>query len=289
MAGCIENMSDLKDRIQGTSTPDEVVNETLDDLDTPTNGTKNVTKTLRPPVARITVFAEGGALVYKASFVAENVTATPVMAEGGVLTFNAADSEAVQGGAELKKFEWTIAGKKMEGRKVEANLSEAGIHMVALKVTDSLGSADEQMIHIGIPPTPFTETVEFSGGPIADVEASGASPIGSASHAFTVLSEKDGKPLQVQSLEVTLTFAPTADMKFTLVDPEGTETTVDDGFVGASDGTTESILLTGAAAGEWSAVVAAYTGVSDAYTLTVAVTYVEIVEGLGDGHGHAGH
>lgn len=282
-AGCIENMSDLKDRIQGTS--EQVAAEEVDPLDT-TNTTVNQTRVLKPPVARMSVFAANGALVYKSSFIAENMTSSPVIVEAGVLTFNAADSEVVQGGAELKTFAWTIDGKKSEGRKVEANVSEPGIHMVELKVTDSLGSTDSQMLHLGVPPTPFDQSTEFTGGPIADLESSGVLPIASGSHPFTVLAELDGKPLQVLGLTATVVAGAGmgCDNTLTLVDPEGAETTSD-----SNDATdcSETIALTTAAAGEWTAIAGMFAGAADSYTITITVTYVEVVEGLGEGH--AGH
>lgn len=278
-------MSDLKDRIQGNEVSPNDTPLDPENVEEAVNGTTNKTKVLRPPVARITVFAEGGALAYKADFVAANATSTPIVVPAGVLTFNAADSEAVQGGAELKTFTWTVAGKTMEGRKVEANLSEPGVHMVALKVTDSMGSSDEQMIHLGVPPQPFTIVEEFTGGPIVDA-GTGALPVSSGSHAFTVLAEQDGKPLQVLGLEVTVVAGAGlgCDNTLTVVDPEGTETSAD-----SNDATdcSETIALGAAAPGAWSAIAGMYAGAADSYAITVRVTYVQIVEGLGDGH--AGH
>lgn len=285
MAGCIENMDDLKDKIQGAQTGDPIEQQTTNttdgDLDLEGNVTDNSTTEYKPPVARITVFAEGGALAYRASFVAENQT-EPIIVQGGTFTFVAADSEAVDPRAELTTFEWDINGEAKEGRKTEATITEPGVYMIVLKVTDSKGSVDDQMIHLGIVPEPFTETFEMSGGPVLGLEEAGAhAAVGT--NPFTVLAEKDGKTLKAQSLSVRIASARPSDLILKVTDPSGTETQDDD-----LPGTLESISIDSPAAGEWVAEVRAYAGGTDTYTLEVSITYVQVVEGLGgDGHAHA--
>src|SRR5687767_6968211 len=86
LAGCIQNVADLKQRLGA----DE--GEPLSESSLATDLSKNATHP--PPVARIAIYAQNGALLYKASFVAQNETAPVLIEPDANLTFVATDSEA---------------------------------------------------------------------------------------------------------------------------------------------------------------------------------------------------
>ncbi len=293
-AGCIENMRDLKDRLTGGS---EAVEKTaLDDANSTVGKSKtnltNATKRLKPPVARISVYAANGALVYKASFIAENETEA-IIADGGTFKLVGADSEPIEPGATITKFAWTVDGTGSEGRRVEVNLSSPGMHVVTLQVTDSKGSTDAQTIRIGVPAVPFDETWTATGAQAAGV-ATPAAFVGQGSpqtFPFTILATKDGKTLKASNLRIVLGAPPPdpfpvgqqpADFTVTVTDPAGTVTTAN-----AEPPDFEALSIDAVPAGDWTAQVDLNAGAAQGFTLAFTVTYVEVVEGLGDGHGHA--
>ena len=110
LAGCVENVQDLKDAVTGA--------ETLDTASTDATGTDaqaglppatSGVAAPKPPVARIGVFGADGAIVFKSSFAADETKVDTLLSGGDTVTFSAADSEAVGAGATLTSYAWTVA------------------------------------------------------------------------------------------------------------------------------------------------------------------------------------
>lgn len=285
LTGCIENMDDLKDRLSAASS-DENQDDTLDNV--PTNGTADATgnttnttqREFKPPVARVTVYAPGGALLYRASFVAEDQI-EPVMGDKGTYSLLAAESEALDSTARLEKFEWDVNGETFEGRKADVNISTPGINMITLTVTDSNGKTDSQMVHVGVLPDPFDVVSTFEGGEQAGTwgYAGDQQYPTLQTHEITVEETVDGKAVTPLKLQVVVGgFSPTtAYTEITLLDAEGNE-------VASGD---DTIVVDGPAAGTYTLEVR-LDGATEGYTGEVTVTYREVIEGLG-GDGHGGH
>lgn len=111
-AGCVENMQDLKDRVDGAS------DEPIEGASTPGTGAGGQSSlppatvapvVPKPPVARISIFGDGGAQVFKAGFAADETLVPTVFAGGVTLTLSAADSEAVDAKATLAEYAWSVA------------------------------------------------------------------------------------------------------------------------------------------------------------------------------------
>src|SRR5439155_18951211 len=134
-----ENARDLKTRLDsnGASGDSSLTTASLSPSATPDAHAGANASSAKPPVARITVFGAGGALLFKSSFVAEDVTAPILVNAGDNLTLIASDSEALVG--TLASYAWDVAGKSAAGTKATASWSEPGVYPIRLSVTDSQG------------------------------------------------------------------------------------------------------------------------------------------------------
>lgn len=285
LAGCIENMQDLKDRL-GTeeggeqttpaSTTEADLNETAADV--ATNATANATK---PPVARITVFGAAGALIYKSSFEAAD-PADPIPVKAPVtLQLLGSDSEALEPGATIADYSWDFAGMAMTGAKVEHELTEPGMYNLSLTVKDSKGATDTHNVSIAVAPEPFDVVLDLVTGPVVGAEEQGLS--GSAS--FDITDVVDEKSVTAQQVVITTKRdASCADMSLYITAPDGTETKVDDAFIGD-----EKTTITLPAVGTWGLAVSPYTCVApQGVKLQVTITYLQNVEGV-EADAHGGH
>ncbi|MHB8603699.1 MAG: hypothetical protein ACYDCK_00470 [Thermoplasmatota archaeon] len=295
MAGCIENINSLKDKLGKSSTTTTTPTPVTQTQTPVTNSTNMSAPPLKPPVARISVFAENGALVYKSSFIAENVTATPIEAMPGNLTFLGADSETDNGGATLTGYKWSIDGMKMDGRKVVMSLTSPGIHMVELVVTDSKGASDGQMIHLGIQPIPFVVTKTYTGtltiGDEDTLESSGtpaASTMQQQSEstvAFPIETTINGKTVTAQHIALDLTNPNgySLDYQMSIYGPDGklVKTVHDNGPLGNSATAEETYAADNPAIGNYKVVVEDMLSAPQPdYAMKVSITYVEVVAGL---------
>ncbi len=279
--GCMDT---LKSAMGGDSedesvNPNALTNKTTPDVPDPVeNETKEIAK---PPVARITLFGPSGALVYKADFVAGNDTSNSIMTTVGVHSFLASESEAVDGRARLEKFSWDVGGMKMEGRKIEHAFTDAGVHMVKLTITDSLGSKDTQMVHVTAMPVPIVVTETKTGSvlinPVCD-----ASGDGNGVHGLNVLSEAEGKTFALLSLEMTYTELPAVaqDYDTYLLDASGTEVAK-----GPNGGGVDALKTGALPAGAYTLIIVNCAGLPGDHTIEIAYTYLEQVAGV-DGHAH---
>lgn len=107
LAGCVDNVQDLKDAVTGE--------EGVDTASVGTTGTDGQaglppatggTTAAKPPVARISAFGADGAIVFKSSFAADETKIGTILSGGDTLTFSAADSEAVDG--TLATYAWSV-------------------------------------------------------------------------------------------------------------------------------------------------------------------------------------
>ena len=282
-AGCIQNIAGLKETANDTQT---AVEQTLDQATTSrTNATATNASVAppKPPVARITVFAAGGALLFKSTFQAEHVSDIIRVDQGSAITLIAADSEAIEPGATLTSYAWSLDGKPIEGgRQATAVLDQAGIRVLSLVVTDSKGTTDDQSIRLGVAPKPIEMVTELTTGPIA-----GAVGLGVAGEtAFDLSLAPAGVPAKITSVSF-LAAAPTGcDIILTVTGPEGDEVgSVDSTSTGAPE-----VLNAGELPeGTYAIAVEPYScAAPDGTTVTVTVVYTPIIEGLED-DGHGGH
>lgn len=283
LSGCIENMRDLKDRLGATEEPVDTAATDNETLETPEVPEDNVTTPLKPPVARITLFGANGALVYKSSFEAADPE-EPVFVRAPVtLQLLASDSETLEPGATITDYAWDFAGMNMTGAKVEHALSEPGSYPLTLTVKDSKGSVDTHNVTIAISPEPFDVTHELVTGPVAGAEEAGQT--GTAT--FDVTLTIDEKPHTAQQAVIETSLPDTClDVAMIVTSPDGTETRVDDAFVGD-----ETVTFTEPAEGTWTVTLSPFSCVAPTgVPILVTVTYVQLVDGVasgGDGHGHA--
>lgn len=279
-AGCIENMRDLKERISPAATDETLEPPAPIEQVNVTNETK---KAFKAPVARVSMYAEGGALLFKSTFIAEDV-ATPIRVDEGVpVTLNGVDSDVGENGANITKYTWTFAGQTLEGRQVTLTPDVAGLNDLILTVEDSNKQKDTQKVKLGVAPAPFTLTTTFTTGPIA-----GGVGVGQAGEGtFEVLNTSEGLVLKATGAVITATQTNECDVSIEVTDSEGeTVGTRDDS--GAPNPPPEVLTLGELAAGIYTVTIAPFacanpTGVD----VEIVVTYVPVLEGIGDDHGHA--
>jgi hypothetical protein len=288
-SGCIANMADLKDRIGG----DEAV-EPAAVVDTPTAPTtpvENTTKALKAPVARITVFGGNGALVYKATFQADDAAELVFVDAKSKLSLIAGESEALEPGATLTGFAWTLAGKPVEGgRQASAEVGEAGLYPLTLTVTDSNGQKDTQNVTLAVAPEAYDVVIELLSGPIAGAEGA---PL-AESLAFTLAADESKGTSIVQKVVIVAAPDPGLDAAIEVLDAEGTSVGTADNAGHTDLDQTETIELGGIALGDYTVSISPFAGADpDGVPVTITVTYMPIIAGLndsGDAHGgHAGH
>lgn len=280
-SGCIANMGDLKDRVGAGEGEPIAPAATASPEETPV---PNATKVLQPPVARIAIFGENGALVFKSSFQAEDPGAPVYVPEGAKLSLIASDSEALEPGATLVSFAWTVAGKPIgEGRQASFEIPEAGLFPVKLVIMDSEGSKDEQTVAVAVAPTPIEVVTELLTGPVAGAE--GAGQAGSVVFDLT-LAAAGVEPVTIQSVTFVARSPATCDAILDVLDAEGAS-------LGATDGSgiggAETLEKGALPEGSYTVLVGPYACVAAEVPVTVTVVYLPIVEGLpeGDGHAHA--
>lgn len=110
LAGCVDNVQDLKDAVSGDEAVDTASTDTSgDDGQASLPPASGGSSPAKPPVARIGVFGADGAIVFKSSFAADETKIATLFTGGDTVTFSAADSEAVDAGATLAEYAWTIA------------------------------------------------------------------------------------------------------------------------------------------------------------------------------------
>jgi hypothetical protein len=275
LTGCIQNAKDLKDKLGAGDAGTALSNASI-----PVNITKANASAHLPPVARIAVYGQNGALLYKATFVAENATAPLAIDADANLTFVATDSEAF-GGATLT-YAWSLAGKAATGSKAIASWSSPGLYPIVLTVTDSSGLADEQSITLAIPPKPFDVTKNVTTSQVAGVLGMGQA--GTAK--FDVALADAGMPATLQGVKVVVAARDTCDVVLSVKDKDGKA-------VGASDkggiGTAESADLGAIPEGSYDIEVTSGDPCveADGVPVSVVLTFVPILDGLSGVH--AGH
>lgn len=273
LAGCVQNMRDLKERVGAAE--QELEPATVDPLPEETNNTT----VLRPPVARIGVFGSNGALVYKATFQADNETAPVYVKEGSNLTLTAADSETLEPGATLASYAWAVAGKTMEGRQVQVEVGEPALYPVQLTVTDSNGETDVQTMTLAVAPTPFEVKTTLTTGPIVGADGEGVP----ATLTHEVSDTVEEKKHKIVSVAVSSKGGTTCDTILTVAPPEG------DAMGPQDSGGDETITFMDAPAGAYAITVSGFAcAAPQGIPVEVVVTYLLLVEGL-EGDGHGGH
>jgi hypothetical protein len=284
-SGCVENIRSLKDKVSpAAAEAEDDAQRALEQARLlAENGNRNNTSALRPPVARIALYGANGALVYKASFVGENLTA-PITVDAGVpLTLIATDSEAIQADATITSYAWTIAGAASTGPRVGATWNDSGAYPVTLRVTDSNGLTDDHHLVLVVPAKPFDVTTNKTTSPMAG--SMGAGQDGSVKFDLKLADAKI--PAIIQSVRIVTPAMDTCDASLEVLDADGKA-------VGKSDkgglSTKEEALLGAAPEGTYTVKV----GIGDAciakdgVTVSMVVTYLPIIEGL-SADPHAGH
>lgn len=288
LTGCITNMAGLKESLGDANGTTPETGEPLDrsattpDATTKTNATTIVQ---RPPVARISIYESNGALLFKSTFTAENSTEIVFVNAKTTLSLIAGDSEAVERGANLTGFAWTVNGKPLEGdRQAKLEIAEPGVYAIMLKVTDSNGKSDTQSAKVALLAEPYEVVEELMSGQIVGQE--GDAP---ADLAWELASPEE--PATVQSVTIVARFPTTCDGIVELVAADGTSMGSSDA-VGIQDlDNTETLELGSIAFGKYTIRLAPYTCVATEVPVTVTTVLVPVVPGLeGAGHGeHAGH
>lgn len=284
MSGCIQNIADLKDRLGAGA--DEPLQETAVIETTPTPVPVANKTPLKAPVARISVFADSGALLFKSSFQADNVTEVIFVEEKAKLNLIGGDSEAIEKGATIARYAWTLDGKAAGDQKqATIEVGEAGIYVVALTVTDSQGSADTQTIELGVAPKPFDVVTELSA---AAIPGALGQPAGTTL-AFDLKLADAKVPATIVSAVFAASPDATCDVAMEILDAAGESL----GEANGSDATTssqaESVTLEAPAEGAYTISLTPEACVSQsAIPVTVTVTYLPVIEGAAGGE-HGGH
>ena len=284
--GCIQNMAELKDRI-GADEPVEPA-AVVDTPAKPTPAVENTTKPLKAPVARITVFAANGALVYKSPFQADDGAELIFVEAKTTLNLIAGDSEALEAGATLTGFAWTLAGKPVEGaRQASAEVGEAGLYPLTLTVTDSNGQKDTQSVKLAVAPEAYDVTIELMSGPIAGAEGA---PL-AETLAFTLAADESKGPSMVQKVVIVAKPDLGLDAAIEVLNADGESMGSADSAGHDSLDQTETIELGAVALGDYAVSVTPFAGADpDGVPVTIIVTYMPIIAGLNDtGDGHGGH
>lgn len=284
LTGCIQNMTDLKDRL-GAEEP--VVPAAVDDT-TPAvepATSEEPPKVTKPPVARITIFGANGALVFKSTFQADDVADLVFVEEKTKLNLIASDSETLEPGATLTSFAWTLNAKPIEGaRQATLETGEAGLYLVALVVTDSHGKTDSQTVKLAVAPKPIDIVTDLVTGPVAGAEGEGVP--GEASFDLTLAAA--GVPnAMITKVKFVAASPTTCDAILDVVGPDGTSLGAKDD---AGPGSAETIETGALAEGAYSIRVAPFAcAAPDGVPVSVTVTYLQMIEGLEHGDGHGGH
>ena len=279
LAGCIQNMGDLKDRLGATKEEESIAStEVVAPPTTPTAPATNATPP-KPPVARISVFGPNGALVYKATFAAEDPAEIVFVEEKSKLTLNAGDSEALERGVELTGFAWTLNGAAVTGgRSATIEVGEAGLYTLLLTVTDAKGSRDTQTVKLGVAPKPFDVVTELTSEPIAGAQGQGEA----ATLTFDLASAGD-TPATVTAVVFEATPGAACDIVLDVLDPNGESLGAKDS---ASFGEAETITAGALAFGAYTISLAPFVcAAPEGVPVTITVTYLPVVEALGEDHG----
>lgn len=282
-SGCVANMADLKDRVGGADEPVEAAEVAI-----PSPVATNTTppKVTKPPVARITAFGANNALVYKSTFQADDPSELVFVTKDTKVSLMASDSEALEAGATLASFAWTLNGQPLaQARTAALDAKEAGLYTVVLNVTDSNGKSDTQTLKLAVAPEPYDVVTELVTGPVAGAEGAGQA----GELAFELALPTD-KPATAQKISIVAKPGASCDATLEVTDPAATSSGVKDG---GSVGEEESVDIASPAVGSYAIVVAPFACVApEGVPVTVTVTFLPTVEGVagGDGHGaHAGH
>lgn len=289
-AGCIQNIGDLRESLGATDEALEgasaalneaaaALNETSASLSgTQANGTT-------PPVARMSLFAGSGALVYKSTFQADDPAEIVFVDEKSQLNAIAGDSEALAKDATLASFAWTLNGKAVEGAgKATVEIGEAGLYTLALTVTDSHGKNDTHTVKLGVAPKPFDVVTELVTGPVLGAEGQGES----GKVSFDLALDDSQGPATMTAVKFTASPGTACDAILDVTDPNGES-------VGSADnegnGGAEEITAGALPLGTYAIVVSPFACVeAGGVPVTVTVSYLPMVPGLDGGHGgHAGH
>lgn len=275
--GCVANMADLK----GTLDPASVETAVRDAGDL----VENATNRSAPPVARITVFGENNALVYKASFAAEDVSSPIFVAESVEVVLLASDSAAVEPGATLVSFAWTLPRANANGTRASATFDAPGLYPVTLKVTDSNGNTDTQTVVLAVAPQPFEVFMNMTTGQLVGAGGQGQP----ARLAFSLTTEAAGIPATIQNVKVVATPPASCDATLRLLDSEGEPLAEANDADAASGAQTETIDAGALPEGGYAIEVVPEACVAQGgVDVQVIVTYLALVPDLGEGHGE-GH
>lgn len=277
--GCVANMADLK----GTLDPASVETAASDARDLVASATNKSA----PPVARITAFGENNALVYKASFAAEDVASPVFVAEGVEVVLLASDSAAVEPGATLVAFAWKLPGANATatGTRASVTFDAPGVYPVRLNVTDSNGRSDTQTLNLAVAPQPFDVFLNLTTGQLAGVGGQGQP----ARLAFSLTTEAAGIPATIQNVKVVATPPATCDATLRLLDSEGEPLAEANDADAASGAQTEAIEAGALPEGGYAIEVVPEACIAqDGVDVQVIVTFLALVPGLGEGDEHGG-
>lgn len=272
----IENARDLRSRIEGNRA-DSGTLQSVSVAPAPHASAATSTAPEKPPVARITALGTGGALVYKSTFVAEDV-ASPILVDAGEnLTLVAGDPEALEG--KLTAYAWDLAGKSATGPKAVISWSDPGLYRVRLMVTDSNGLTDDQTVAFGIAPPPFGVTQNQTSAQVVGANAQGR-PVGqAASVKFDVAAAHAGKPAFLVGVKFATIAVDSCDVDVEIVDKDGkTVAKASKGGIGAA----EKLDLGALAEGTYTARLAPGDAcvARDGIKVSVIETFVPLVNGV---------
>lgn len=284
-SGCIANMGDLRDNVSAAE--ENLTSAAIDATEATTAQTSprpNETVKL-PPVARMAVFGSNGALIFKSNFQAESPAEIVRVDQDATLNFIAGDSEAIERGATITGFAWSLSGKPIEGAgQATVTLAEAGIQVVKLVVTDSNGKTDDVSLKLGVAPKPVEIVTELLTGPVA-----GASGLGNAGEVtFDLTLAAAGVPAVITSVKFVASPPASCDAILTVVDSEGEEVgSVDN----TGNGEAETVSAGALAEGAYLITVGPFAcAAPDGVPVSVTVIYTPVIEGLEADHGeHGGH
>lgn len=291
LAGCIENMSDLKDRLQGSDADvlpdDKKLNDTLNATDP-----KKKLPVAGAPVARMAIYETGAAKLYEADFVAADAEWKDTMLPGGKqLSFTASGSDASN--ATITSYDWTFGdGKTAKGSTAtHTYAATGGVFVVVLKVTDSKGRSDLQTLKLAVMPAAVVVSETKEGSIDSPLGLPDPAPVkNTAAVPFSIVGSMDGNDVTHVATTLTLTAGnqQAIDLNLRVVNSTGEEVAAS-----AGSGANEVILLEGLSPEDLTAIVSLDTGVQGAWKLLIETTYQPLnpdVEAyFGGAGGHAGH
>lgn len=287
LAGCIQNMGDLKDRLGGDE--GEPLQETavVEQPVVSSTPTVNTTKVTKPPVARIAMFGPNGALLYKATFQADDATEPVVVDQEATVSIMGSDSEALEPGATLAKYAWALDGNAFaETRQTTLTLDAPGLHTLTLTVTDSHGMTDTQSMKIGVQPPAFDVVHDLEAGATVGVLGRPAA----TDVPFELKLADAGMPAAITGVVFVASPDMSCDVSLEIYSPEEEKIGSRDG-AGHPDPQAETVTLGALPEGTYTIrVVPQACPPQTAIPIAVTVTYLPAIEGLDGGHGgHAGH